>query len=71
MPGAELRLSAGRTDFSDEMQALCFLAGASSIFAGDKLLTTDNPGRGEDAALFERLGIVAAPPRGEPLPAAG
>jgi len=71
MPAAELRLSAGRTDFSDEMQALCFHAGASSIFAGDKLLTTDNPGRGEDAALFERLGIVAAPPRGEPLPAAG
>ena len=71
MPAAELRLSAGRTDFSDEMQALCFLAGASSIFAGDKLLTTDNPGRSEDAALFERLGIVAAPPRGVPLPAAG
>ncbi len=71
MPAAELRLSAGRTDFSDEMQALCFLAGASSIFAGDRLLTTDNPGQGEDAALFERLGIVAAPPRGEPLPAAG
>jgi biotin synthase len=71
MPAAELRLSAGRTDFSDEMQALCFLAGASSIFAGDKLLTTGNPGRGEDAALFERLGIVPAPPRGEPLPATG
>jgi biotin synthase len=71
MPAAELRLSAGRTEFSDEMQALCFLAGASSIFAGDKLLTTDNPGRGEDKALFERLGIVAAPPRAESQPAAG
>jgi biotin synthase len=71
MPAAELRLSAGRTDFSDEMQALCILAGASSIFAGDRLLTTDNPARNEDAALFERLGIVAAPPRGESLPAAG
>jgi biotin synthase len=71
MPAAELRLSAGRTDFSDEMQALCFLAGASSIFAGDKLLTTANPGQSEDAALFDRLGIVAAPPRGEALPAAG
>jgi biotin synthase len=71
MPAAELRLSAGRTDFSDEMQALCFLAGASSIFAGDKLLTTANPGQSEDSALFTRLGIVAAPPRGEALPAAG
>jgi len=57
MPKTELRLSAGRTDFSDEMQALCFFAGANSIFYGDKLLTTDNPGANEDAALFERLGL--------------
>jgi biotin synthase len=65
MPAAELRLSAGRTGFSDEMQALCFAAGASSIFYGDKLLTTDNPGTNEDASLFARLGIVPAPPRGQ------
>jgi biotin synthase len=62
MPAAELRLSAGRTGFSDEMQALCFLAGANSIFYGDKLLTTDNPGTNEDEALFARLGLVATPP---------
>jgi biotin synthase len=57
MPRAHVRLSAGRTDFSDEMQALCFLAGANSIFYGDKLLTTDNPGEQHDHALFERLGL--------------
>jgi biotin synthase len=68
MPAAELRLSAGRTGFSDELQAMCFLAGANSIFYGDKLLTTDNPGPNADAALFERLGIVAAP---APAPAPG
>jgi biotin synthase len=61
MPESELRLSAGRTGFSDELQALCFLAGANSIFYGDKLLTTDNPGPNEDEALFARLGIKAAP----------
>jgi biotin synthase len=61
MPACELRLSAGRTGFSDEMQALCFLAGANSIFYGDKLLTTDNPGANEDEALFARLGLVATP----------
>jgi biotin synthase len=60
MPAAELRLSAGRTEFSDELQAMCFLAGANSIFFGDKLLTTDNPGKNEDEALFDRLGIHAA-----------
>jgi biotin synthase len=59
MPAAELRLSAGRTDFSDELQALCFFAGANSIFYGDKLLTTDNPGQNLDEALFARLGIQA------------
>jgi len=57
MPRAHVRLSAGRTDFSDELQALCFFAGANSIFYGDRLLTTDNPGRGEDEALFARLGL--------------
>lgn len=59
MPRSYVRLSAGRTEMSDETQALCFLAGANSIFAGDKLLTTENPGLGHDAALFERLGIQA------------
>jgi len=57
MPKSHVRLSAGRTDMSDEMQALCFLAGANSIFYGERLLTTDNPGTDHDQALFERLGI--------------
>ncbi len=57
MPASRVRLSAGRTGMSDEMQALCFLAGANSVFYGDKLLTTDNPGAGADRRLFERLGI--------------
>lgn len=61
MPESELRLSAGRSEFSDELQALCFLAGANSIFYGDKLLTTDNPSQVDDEALFERLGITATP----------
>jgi biotin synthase len=61
MPRSELRLSAGRTAFTDELQALCFMAGANSIFYGDKLLTTDNPGPNLDEALFARLGIVPAP----------
>jgi len=57
MPRAHVRLSAGRTDMSDETQALCFLAGANSIFYGDKLLTTVNPGEDHDHALFAKLGI--------------
>jgi biotin synthase len=57
MPGSYVRLSAGRTDMSDEMQALCFLAGANSMFYGERLLTTDNPGADHDQQLFERLGI--------------
>jgi len=61
MPESELRLSAGRTELTDELQALCFLAGANSIFYGDKLLTTDNPGANEDQALFKRLGLEASP----------
>jgi len=59
MPKSRVRLSAGRTEMSDEMQALCFLAGANSIFYGDKLLTTDNPMTNHDLALFERLGVHA------------
>ncbi|MDO9415073.1 biotin synthase BioB [Pararhizobium sp.] len=57
MPRTHVRLSAGRTEMSDELQALCFLAGANSIFTGDTLLTTDNPGEDHDAALFRRLGL--------------
>lgn len=71
MPASELRLSAGRTGFSDAMQALCFLAGANSIFYGDKLLTTGNPGPNEDEALFARLGIAAAPAPDQAAPSAG
>ena len=57
MPKSHVRLSAGRTDMSDAVQALCFLAGANSIFHGEKLLTTPNPGRSRDEELFARLGI--------------
>jgi biotin synthase len=62
MPRAHVRLSAGRNEMSDELQALCFLAGANSIFHGEKLLTTGNPDTARDRRLFERLGIVAEPP---------
>jgi biotin synthase len=57
MPRSVVRLSAGRHAMSDEWQALCFLAGANSIFIGDKLLTTPNPGRDRDGALMERLAM--------------
>jgi biotin synthase len=57
MPESVVRLSAGRTEMSDETQALCFLAGANSIFYGDKLLTTDNPDENHDQLLFSKLGI--------------
>ena len=60
MPASRVRLSAGRTDMSDELQALCFLAGANSIFYGERLLTTGNPGADHDRRLFERLGIHAS-----------
>ena len=59
MPKSMVRLSAGRAEMSDELQALCFLAGANSIFHGEKLLTTGNPDVERDRALFERLGIHA------------
>jgi biotin synthase len=61
MPRSVVRLSAGRTEMSDEMQALCFFAGANSIFVGDTLLTAGNPGEDADAALFDRLGLEALP----------
>ena len=57
MPRSHVRLSAGRTQMSDEMQSLCFFAGANSIFSGDTLLTADNPGEDHDTALFRRLGL--------------
>jgi len=57
MPKTQVRLSAGRTDMSQEGQALCFFAGANSIFAGDKLLTTPNPDVEQDMKLFELLGL--------------
>ena len=66
MPASHVRLSAGRTDMSDETQALCFLAGANSIFVGDTLLTAENPGEDHDAALFRRLGLK--PMEREPAP---
>jgi biotin synthase len=59
MPKSFVRLSAGRSAMTDEMQALCFFAGANSIFVGDTLLTAGNPGEDHDAALFGRLGIEA------------
>ena len=57
MPESVVRLSAGRTEMTDETQALCFLAGANSIFYGDKLLTTENPEQDHDQQLFDKLGI--------------
>jgi len=61
MPASMVRLSAGRLEMSAEEQALCFLAGANSIFSGEKLLTTPNPQVDEDHALFEALGLKAMP----------
>ena len=60
MPASVVRLSAGRTGLHEAAQALCFLAGANSIFVGDELLTTPNPAPASDAALFEKLGLRAA-----------
>jgi biotin synthase len=62
LPDTTVRLSAGRTHMTDEGQALCFLAGAGSIFAGDKLLTTPNPEFNKDMALFEALGLIPKAP---------
>ena len=63
MPESYIRLSAGRTEMNDEMQALCFFAGANSIFAGDRLLTTDNPDQDTDQHLFAVLGLQQEAPR--------
>ena len=62
MPKSIVRLSAGRTEMSDEGQALCFLSGASSIFSGDKLLTTPNPDIKSDMELFKILGLKTKAP---------
>ena len=82
MPASHVRLSAGREEMSDELQALCFMAGANSIFYGEKLLTTGNPDVERDRQLFARLGlapeapaaaapaVAAAPARSEPAAAA-
>ncbi|HET6603742.1 MAG TPA: biotin synthase BioB [Xanthomonadaceae bacterium] len=79
LPRSMVRLSAGRAQMSDELQALCFLAGANSIFHGEKLLTTGNPDVEHDRALFARLGLramalevepAAAPACGTPVAAA-
>ena len=59
MPRSMVRLSAGREGMSDELQAMCFFAGANSIFVGEKLLTAANPGHDADAALFSKLGLKA------------
>jgi biotin synthase len=66
MPSARVRLSAGRIHMTESDQALCFLAGANSIFAGDKLLTTANPEVDQDRQMFERLGLKPLPARHEP-----
>jgi len=73
LPRSHVRLSAGRTQMSDEMQALCFMAGANSIFYGEKLLTTGNPDVERDRTLLARLGLhpeAAPPPRASPEHAA-
>lgn len=57
MPKSYVRLSAGRTEMNEQTQALCFFAGANSMFYGDRLLTTDNPDENHDQVLFGKLGI--------------
>ena len=59
MPSSYVRLSAGRQQMSDAVQVLCFLAGANSIFTGERLLTTPNPGQDHDTALLDKLGMSA------------
>jgi biotin synthase len=66
LPTTVVRLSAGREAMSDELQALCFLAGANSVFWGDKLLTTKNNGSSRDERLFDKLGLRPWDPHAEP-----
>ncbi len=70
MPASYVRLSAGRLQLSDEGQALCFLAGANSVFMGERLLTTPNPDAGDDMKLFDRLGMHLRPQGAEAAGAA-
>ncbi len=70
MPESFVRLSAGRTEMSDEMQALCFFAGANSMFYGDKLLTTANPEADQDQKLMQRLGMQFTQTESDDSPAA-
>ena len=65
MPLARVRLSAGRTELSEPEQAMCFMAGANSIFTGDKLLTTPNPEFSEDSNMFKTLGLTGKQPFSE------
>jgi biotin synthase len=62
MPKSYVRLSAGRVEMNDEMQSLCFLAGANSIFYGERLLTTDNPVENHDDVLIAKLGMKKEKP---------
>ena len=71
MPASHVRLSAGRSGMNDQTQALCFLAGANSLFYGDRLLTTDNQSEDRDQALFRRLGLRFHVPTEVPQPQAG
>jgi biotin synthase len=65
MPRSYVRLSAGRETMNDELHALCFLAGANSLFIGEKLLTAANPGEERDRDLFERLGLSLEAPESD------
>ena len=67
LPRSVVRLSAGREDMSDELQALCFLAGANSLFHGERLLTTPNPAVQRDQALFAELGLRGGMPEPQPI----
>jgi biotin synthase len=67
MPKSVVRLSAGRNEMSIAEQALCFIAGANSIFAGEKLLTTPNPDFDTDMQMFKMLGLTARKPFKEPV----
>jgi biotin synthase len=71
MPRSFVRLAAGRLSLSDEAQTLCFLAGANSVFLGDKLLTTPNPGQSHDEQLLDRLGMRLTTSGAVPAPAVG
>ena len=66
-----MRLSAGRLQLTDEAQALCFIAGANSVFLGDRLLTTPNPGESQDERLFDKLGMHLTPGEVETVNVAG